>query len=72
MERSEAAHRRLAGLRKELNALVSAWSRRTGAPHGVVHAELRTTTGGGEVARASEEQIQARIDLLRKRFVSRG
>jgi superfamily II DNA or RNA helicase len=72
VERSEAAHRRIAGLRKELNALVAAWSRRTGAPHGVVHAELRSTTGGGEVARASEEQIQARIDLLRKRFVSRG
>jgi len=70
--RSEAAHRRIAGLRKELNALVAAWARRTGAPHGVVHAELRTASGGGEVARASEEQIQARIDLLRRRFVSRG
>ncbi len=72
VERSEAAHRRLATLRKELNALVSAWARRTGQPHGVVHADLRTRTGGGEVARASEEQIQARIDLLRSRFVGRG
>ncbi len=72
VQRSEAAHRRIATLRKELNALVAAWSRRTGAPHGVVHADLRTQTGGGEVARASEEQIQARIDLLRRRFVSRG
>ncbi len=71
-ERSEAAHRRIGVLRKELNALVSAWSRRTGAPHGVVHSDLRTRTGGGEVARASEEQIQARIDLLRTRFVSRS
>ncbi len=67
-----ATHRQVATLRKELNGLVAAWSRRTGQPHGVVHAELRRTSGGGEVARASVEQIQQRIDLLRSRFVSRS
>ncbi len=66
-----ATHRQIAALRKELNGLVAAWSRRTGEPHGVVHAELRRTSGGSEVARASAEQIQQRIDLLRSRFVTR-
>ncbi len=67
-----AEHRQIAALRKELNALVAAWARRTGQPHGVVHADLRRHSGGADVARASAEQIQARIDVLRRRFVSRS
>ncbi|HZI98738.1 MAG TPA: DEAD/DEAH box helicase [Actinomycetales bacterium] len=67
-----AVHRQVAALRKELNSLVAAWARRTGTPHGAVHADLRRRCGGGEVARASAEQIQARIDTLRGWFVSRG
>lgn len=66
-----ATHREIAALRKELHSLVGAWARRTGQPHGVVHAELRSKCGGGEVARASGEQIQARIDALRDWFVGR-
>jgi superfamily II DNA/RNA helicase len=65
-------HRRRAAARKELNALVSAWARRSGKPHGVVHTELRTTCGGPEVALARTDEIEARITLLRKWFVGRG
>ncbi|MGC0144132.1 DEAD/DEAH box helicase [Pseudactinotalea sp. Z1732] len=64
-------HRRLTELRKELNALVSAWARRSGTPHGVVHTRLREHTGGGEVARASAEHLQARIAKVRAWFVGR-
>lgn len=64
-------HRRLTELRKELNALVGAWARRSGQPHGVVHAELRRRCGGPEVAAATAEQIQARTALLRDWFVGR-
>jgi superfamily II DNA or RNA helicase len=67
-----AAHRRIAALRKELNSLVAAWARRTGQPHGVVHAELRRVAGGGEVSRATAEQLQARVDTLRGWFVGRA
>ncbi|MFP5333830.1 MAG: DEAD/DEAH box helicase [Actinomycetes bacterium] len=66
-----AVHRRTAALRKELNSLVAAWARRTGQPHGVVHAELRRLGGGTEVARATAEQLQTRIDTLRSWFVGR-
>ncbi|GAB2682614.1 DEAD/DEAH box helicase [Thalassiella azotivora] len=66
-----ATHRQAAALRKELNSLVAAWARRTGQPHGVVHAELRRHSGGGEVARATAEQLQGRIDTVRRWFVSR-
>ena len=33
-------------LRRELNGLVAAWHHRTGQPHGVTHAELRSTAAG--------------------------
>jgi superfamily II DNA or RNA helicase len=66
-----ATHRETAALRKELNTLVAAWARRTGQPHGVVHAELRRAGGGTEVARATAEQLQARIDTVRGWFVGR-
>lgn len=66
-----AVHRRTAALRKELNGLVAAWARRTGQPHAVVHAELRRLGGGTEVARATPEQLQTRIDTLRDWFVGR-
>ena len=66
-----SVHRRTAALRKELNSLVAAWARRTGQPHGVVHAELRRHGGGTDVARATAEQLQARIDTLRGWFVGR-
>jgi superfamily II DNA or RNA helicase len=61
-------HRRLAALRKELNALVGAWARRSGQPHGSVHAELRRVSGGPEVALAGSAQLEARIAVVRRWF----
>ncbi|MFV0427381.1 MAG: DEAD/DEAH box helicase [Beutenbergiaceae bacterium] len=65
-------HRRLAELRKELNALVSAWSRRSGTPHGVLHTRLRQHSGGGEVATASAAQIESRIAQVRRWFIGKS
>jgi superfamily II DNA or RNA helicase len=56
----------LAGLRRELNALVTAWHHRTGQPHGVIHAELRKSCGGPPVPQATGAQLRDRIDLLRQ------
>lgn len=70
-ERSEADHRRLTELRKELSALVSAWARRSGQPHGVVHAELRRRGGGPEVSLASVGQLEQRVSLVRDWFVGK-
>jgi superfamily II DNA or RNA helicase len=67
--RSEGDHRRLAEVRKELATLVSAWARRSGQPHGSVHAELRRRGGGPEVALATVEQIEQRMALVRGWFV---
>jgi superfamily II DNA or RNA helicase len=53
-----AGHRQITALRKELHSLVGAWARRTGQPHGVVHAELRRTCGGPEVPQADPAQLQ--------------
>ena len=60
----------LAALRKELNGLIGAWSHRTGQPHGVIHAELRRTCGGPQLAQATADQIQSRIDMIRRWAVS--
>ena len=56
----------LQGLRKELNGLVGAWHHRTGVPHGSVHGELRSACGGPASAQATAEQVQARIDTIRR------
>lgn len=61
----------LAALRKELNGLVGAWSHRTGQPHGVIHNELRRACGGPPLPQASAEQIQSRIDTIRRWALSR-
>ncbi|MDH2444452.1 DEAD/DEAH box helicase [Amnibacterium sp. CER49] len=61
-------HRRLKEQRALLNDLVGLWSHRTNAPHGSIHSELRRLCGGPAVAQASPEQLQARIDLLRRRI----
>jgi superfamily II DNA or RNA helicase len=66
-----ATHREVTALRKELHTLVGAWARRTGAPHGVVHADLRRSCGGPEVAKASAEELQGRIATIRNWFVGR-
>jgi superfamily II DNA or RNA helicase len=66
-----SAHRALAEHRKELNKLVSAYAQKKGQPHAVVHAELRRTCGGPELATASSEQVGERIALIRRWFVGR-
>ncbi len=66
-----SAHRALAAQRKELNALVAAWARRTGAPHAQVHLELRRACGGPELAQASSTQVEERIERIRRWFVGR-
>ncbi len=65
-------HRRLGELRKELNQLVSAWSRRSSTPHGVLHTRLRQHSGGGEVATATAEQIEKRIEKVRAWFIGKS
>ncbi|NNH51191.1 DEAD/DEAH box helicase [Promicromonospora citrea] len=68
-ERSEQEHRRAAELRKELSKLVSAWAKRSGQPHGVIHTQLRRTCGGPEVPLATADQLEARVAQVRRWFV---
>ena len=62
----DAAFEKRSELRRELNGLVGAWHHRTGTPHGVTHSQLRTQCGGPPAASATGEQLQERIDLLRR------
>lgn len=61
-------HRSLAEQRRLLNSLVTVWAKQSGETHAQVHAEVRRLGGGPEVARATVAQIQARIDILRRRI----
>lgn len=63
--------RRRQAARKELSSLVAAWARRSGQPHGVVHNDLRRVCGGPEVAQASTEEIEKRVQTLRRWFVGK-
>jgi len=56
----------LAALRKELNGLVAAWHHRTGQPHGAIHAELRRSCGGPQLAQASADQVRSRIAMMHR------
>jgi len=64
-QRPPALYRTLAEQRSLLHSLVGLHAKRTGQPHGHIHAELRRTCGGPEVSRATVAQLQARIDRLR-------
>jgi superfamily II DNA or RNA helicase len=64
-------HRQLMDLRGELSKNVSAWSARTGTPHGVIHTKLREVCGGPAVAQASAEQLTKRLTKLQDWFVGR-
>ena len=66
-----SAHRALAASRKELNSLVSAYARKNGAPHAVVHTDLRRHCGGPALDQASAEQVSERIATIRRWFVGR-
>ncbi len=65
-----ALHRTLREQRQLLNSLVGLYSRQSGEPHGLVHAELRRLCGGPAVSHATVAQLQSRIDLLRARVHS--
>jgi len=65
--RPQTVRDRLAGLRKELNALVAMTHHRTGAPHGVIHQEVRSACGGPPTAMATADQLEQRIAYLRSR-----
>ncbi|MEH3033588.1 MAG: DEAD/DEAH box helicase [Aeromicrobium erythreum] len=62
----DALFERRSDLRRELNGLVGAWHHRTGQPHGVTHAQLRSACGGPPAAQATGDQLQQRIDLIRR------
>lgn len=64
-------HRRMKELRSELSKTVSAWSARSGTPHGVIHNRLREVSGGPAVAQASRDQLEKRLSTLRGWFVGR-
>jgi len=66
-----ATHRAMAASRKELNSLVSAYARKVGAPHAVVHADLRKSCGGPGLDQASAEHVGQRIETIRRWFVGR-
>ncbi|MBF4993548.1 DEAD/DEAH box helicase [Arthrobacter gandavensis] len=68
---SVADHRHLTELRAQLAKNVSAWSARSGMPHGVVHSELRRICGGPAVAQANEEQLEKRLAKLQDWFIGR-
>jgi superfamily II DNA or RNA helicase len=65
-----ALHRTLKEQRQLLNSLVGLYARQSGEAHGLVHAELRRVCGGPAVSHATVAQLQARIDVLRKRVHS--
>lgn len=64
-------HRRMKELRQQLSKNVSAWSARTGKPHGVIHNELRRACGGPAVAQATREQLEARLAKMQNWFIGR-
>ena len=45
--------------------LVAARHHRTGAPHAQIHGELRAACGGPQLALATADEVQQRIDTLR-------
>jgi len=66
--REQSLARALETRRKELNSLVAQYARVLGVPHSHIHADLRRRCGGPSLAAATTEQVEARIDELRKRF----
>ncbi|GER24165.1 hypothetical protein NCCP1664_26600 [Zafaria cholistanensis] len=64
-------HRQLLELRNQLAKNVSAWSARTGTPHGIIHNKLREVCGGPAVAQANADQLNRRLSKLQDWFVGR-
>ena len=61
-----ALHRLLEGRRRELNSLVAQYARVTGTPHSHVHAALRRECGGPPLAQATSEQVDVRLEAVRR------
>lgn len=59
-------HRALEAQRKLLNSLVSQFAHTRGMPHSHVHAELRRQAGGPPLSKATTEQVEHRIALIRR------
>ncbi len=68
----ESLHRVLGDKRKQLNSLVSQYARVSQRPHSHVHAELRRHCGGPPLAQATTEQVDARIEQVRRWLSSPG
>lgn len=60
-------YRTLREQRALLNSLVAIHAKRSGMPHAHIHADLRRRVGGPQVSQASVAQLQARIDVLRRK-----
>lgn len=58
--------------RKQLSDLVSAYAAKTGRAHALIHTDLRRACGGPEVARASLDEVEARILKIQRWFVGRS
>ena len=63
--RELGAHELRTELRRELSLLVAARHHRTGASHAAIHGELRAACGGPQLAQATADEIQQRINVLR-------
>ncbi|RRD47856.1 DEAD/DEAH box helicase [Tessaracoccus sp. OH4464_COT-324] len=59
-----ALHQAMADRRKKLNSLVSQYARLQSVPHSHVHADLRRQCGGPPLAKATSEQVEARIQMV--------
>ncbi len=62
----ESLHRVLADKRKQLNSLVAQYARVSQRPHSHVHADLRRHCGGPPLAQATTDQVDARIEQVRR------
>lgn len=65
LRNKRVASEELPALRKELNALVSMKSARTGKPHGQIHNDARRNCGGPSTALCTAQQLRDRIAYLR-------
>ena len=63
--------RRRREARKQLSSLVAAYAAKTQRPHALIHTDLRRACGGPEVARASLDEVEARILKIQQWFVGR-
>lgn len=66
------AHQAVSAARRELNEVVRAFARQSGATPAAVHARLRRECGGPATAQASAAELAQRIDRVRAWAVGRN